>query len=178
MGILDSLIQISKGKIYLRRSKLLGIRPKIKGKPFISKETKLVIGDRLIIWSFLDRVSFFGQGKLGIGNNCFINNGVIIECRNRIEIGNDVKIGYRVLINDTNNHSVDGKEPVKNDPIKIGNNVWIASNSTILSGVTVGNNSVIAAGAVVTKDVPPNTVVAGVPARVVRNFEFKGEKRL
>lgn len=171
------IISVIKGKLLLRKAKRLGVRPKIKGTPYIDKELRLYIGDRFQIWSFFDKVCFFGQGEIRIGNNCFINNGTIIECRKKVEIGDNARIGYRVLINDTNNHSIDGKEPVKNEPVIIGNNVWISSNSTILAGVKIGDNAVIAAGAVVTKDVEPNTVVAGVPAKVVREFEFHGERR-
>ena len=57
-------------------------------------------------------------------------------------------------------------------PIVLGKNVWVGSNSTILSGVTIGDNSVVAAGAVVTKDVPENTVVGGVPARFIKRIEL------
>ncbi|MDE7192107.1 MAG: sugar O-acetyltransferase, partial [Clostridia bacterium] len=56
-------------------------------------------------------------------------------------------------------------------PVKIGNNVWIGAHATILSGVTIGDNAIIAAGAVVTKDVPQNTVVAGVPAKIIKKIE-------
>lgn len=56
-------------------------------------------------------------------------------------------------------------------PIVLGRNVWVGANVTILQGVTIGDNSVVAAGAVVTKDVPPNTVVGGVPARVIKTIE-------
>lgn len=176
--IVDNIIQLIKGQVYLRNSKKIGRRPRIRGKLFIDKDIRLYIGDKLQVWSFFDRVCFLGEGELKIGSNCFINNGVIIECRNSIEIGNNTKIGYRVLINDSNNHSVDGIVPVKNSPIKIGDNVWISSNSTILSGVTIGENAVVAAGAIVTKNVPKNTLVAGVPAKVIREFKFTGDRRL
>ena len=56
-------------------------------------------------------------------------------------------------------------------PVKIGNKVWVGAHATILAGVTIGDNAVVAAGAVVTKNVPPNTVVAGVPARVIKEIE-------
>ena len=56
-------------------------------------------------------------------------------------------------------------------PIVLGRNVWVGSNSTILAGVTIGDNAVVAAGAVVTKDVPDNVIVGGVPAKVIRHIE-------
>ena len=61
-------------------------------------------------------------------------------------------------------------------PIRLGKNVWVGSNSTILQGVTVGDNAIIAAGSVVTKDVPANMIVGGVPARYIRNID-KDEKQ-
>lgn len=62
-------------------------------------------------------------------------------------------------------------------PIVVGRNVWIGSNSTILQGVTIGDNSIIAAGSVVTKDVPANAIVAGVPARFIRSISPEEEKQ-
>ena len=72
----------------------------------------------------------------------------------------------------TLNHELEPsrRSSIVSAPIRIGNRVWIGSHSTILPGVTVGDGAVVAAGAVVTKDVPPNTVVAGVPAKVVKTI--------
>lgn len=168
---------IIKGIYYLRHSKKLGKRPQVKGNPYIDKHLGLYIGDRINLWSFFDKICFFGGGKLEIGDDCFINNGTIIECRDNICMGNNVNIGYRVLISDTSNHSIDGIEPVKVKPIKIGNNVWIASNCTILAGITIGDNSIVGAGSVVTKDILTNTLVVGNPPKVIRTFDFKGKRR-
>ncbi|MBP6872851.1 MAG: acyltransferase [Bacteroidales bacterium] len=72
------------------------------------------------------------------------------------------------MIRDSDNHNVLKEGYVQSKPILIGDNVWIGMRAIILKGVTIGNGSIVAAGAVVTKDVPPNTVVGGVPARVIR----------
>lgn len=89
-----------------------------------------------------------------------------------IEIGDGVLIGHNVVLA-TINHDLLPQNNRKNHyaPIKIGNHVWIGSNATVLSGVTIGEWAVVAAGAVVTKDVPPYTVVGGVPAKIIKKVE-------
>ena len=89
-----------------------------------------------------------------------------------ISIGNDVMIGPNVSIISAG-HPVaplDRRAHVVGKPIVIERNVWIAAGATIIGGVTVGENSVVAAGSVVTKDVPPNTLAGGNPARVIRSI--------
>lgn len=95
----------------------------------------------------------------------FINSGVNIYCFQEIRIGDHVAIAENVTIRDSDNHVILG-EPIKQAPIQIGDHVWIGMNVTILKGVSIGDNAVVAAGSVVINDVPPNTLVAGVPARV------------
>lgn len=98
----------------------------------------------------------------------YMNYGSVIECKNRIEIGEHCLIGERVKISDSNNHTINYDGYKKSGPVIIGNHVWICNDAIILSGVKIGSGSVIAAGAVVTKDVPHNCVVAGVPAKVIK----------
>lgn len=109
----------------------------------------------------------FGKNII-IGRDVFINSGCHFQDQGGIEIGDGSLIGHNVVLA-TINHDLDPGKKRKNHyaPIKIGAYVWIGSNATVLSGVTVGDWAVIAAGAVVTKDVPPRTVVGGVPARVL-----------
>lgn len=111
-------------------------------------------------------VQIFKGGKLYLGSG-FINSDTKIRCRNKIVIGEDVAISHNVLIIDCNGHNLDCKEDV-GKPIHIGNHVWIGSKCIILKGVTIGDNSVIAAGTIVTKDVPPNVLYGGNPARIIR----------
>lgn len=110
----------------------------------------------------------FGK-NITIGKNVFFNTGCSFQDRGGISIGNGSMIGMNVTIA-TLNHglAIETRNTTHPSPVIIGDNVWIGSSSTILPGVTIGDNSVIAAGAVVTKDVPKNTVVAGVPARVIK----------
>lgn len=107
------------------------------------------------------------NANVTIGNGGYFNHGTALQCDKEISIGNDVYIAPNVSIQDYDEHIVlkEGYEPSK--PIHIGNHVWIGKSATILKGVSIGDNSVIAAGAIVTKDVPPNSLVGGIPAKVI-----------
>lgn len=111
----------------------------------------------------------FGK-NLTIGKDVFINTGCSFQDRGGISIGNGSLIGMNVVIA-TLNHGLplETRGTTTPFPVVIGENVWIGSNATILPGITIGDNAVVAAGAVVTKDVPRNAVVAGVPAKKVKD---------
>ncbi|MBV5329484.1 MAG: acyltransferase [Chlorobium sp.] len=114
-----------------------------------------------------------------VGNNTTLAYEVTISVGERVEIGDDCLIADRVFIADNHGHPVDPERrrqmtkvfPEEIKPVKIGNNVWIGYQSVILRGVTIGDNSIVGANSVVTKDVPPNTVVAGNPAIIVRSLK-------
>jgi carbonic anhydrase/acetyltransferase-like protein (isoleucine patch superfamily) len=103
--------------------------------------------------------------ELGSG---YINNGCNIACFERITIGHDVAIAEEVVLRDSDNHALLRPDYVSTAPITIGNHVWIGMRAMILKGVTIGDGAVVAAGAVVTRDVPARALVGGVPARVLR----------
>ena len=104
-----------------------------------------------------------------VGKNVFINACCKFQDQGGITIGNGVLIGHNVTLA-TLNHDErpQFRQNIYPKPIKIGDNVWIGSNATILQGVTIGDGAIIGANAVVTKDVPENTIVAGVPAKIIR----------
>ena len=126
-----------------------------------------------------ERCTFFVDrgAVLTIGDNVGMSQAALI-CHKSITIGNNVKIGGGVCIYDTDFHSLDpvirrSSEDLKNraeEPVVIGNDVFIGAKSIILKGVTIGENSVIGAGSVVTKSVPANQIWAGNPARFIRNI--------
>ena len=112
--------------------------------------------------------------NIHVGENFLANYNVTILDIAPVHIGNDVMIGPNVLVT-TVNHPLSPMGRRKHlgvaKPVAIGNDVWIGGNVIILPGVTIGDNVVVAAGAVVTKDVADNCVVGGVPAKVIKTIE-------
>lgn len=110
--------------------------------------------------------------NITVGEGVFFNSGVRLQDQGGIRIGNRVLVGHNVVVA-TLDHDLapEQRSLLHAAPIVIEDDVWIGSNATITKGVTVGRGSVIAAGAVVTRDVPPMTVVGGVPARVLRTID-------
>ena len=110
--------------------------------------------------------------NIKLGRHVFINAGCCFQDQGGIEIGDNVQIGHQTVIA-TLNHDLNPEKRwnMIPAPVKIGNNVWIGSHATILAGVTIGDNSVVAAGAVVNKDIPSNVVVGGVPAKIIKEIK-------
>lgn len=104
-----------------------------------------------------------------IGKNVFINHGLTCMARGGIEIEDNVMIGPNVSLL-TANHELDNHMVLLVGKVTVKKNAWIGANSTILPGVTIGENAVVAGGAVVTKDVEPNTVVGGNPAKIIKRL--------
>lgn len=110
--------------------------------------------------------------NIKIGKNVFINACCKFQDQGGIEIGNGVLIGHNVTLAILNHDERPKfRQNIYPRPIKIGDNVWIGSNATILQGVTIGDGAIVGANAVVTKDVPENTIVAGIPAKIIRKTE-------
>ena len=122
---------------------------------------------------FLPFTSDFGK-NIKIGENVFINSGCRFQDQGQIIIGDQCLIGHNVVLA-TINHDYNplNRGTMYLKPIVLKEKTWIGSSSTILPGVTVGENSIVAAGSVVTKDVPPNTIVGGNPAKFISNLEDK-----
>jgi acetyltransferase-like isoleucine patch superfamily enzyme len=124
--------------------------------------------------------------KIEIGNNVFMGGGTLVDCLERVSIEDDVLISYQVIIMDSDNHSLRATERVgdlarwrrgtyswdnvERAPVIIRKKAWIGARAMILKGVEVGEGGVVASGAVVTRSVPPYTIVAGNPARVIREL--------
>ena len=139
----------------------------------------LIFGDKVSIGSYaIIRPTnlYGGEAGLGlkVGNNSSIGPYAYIGCSGYIEIGDNVMISPRVSIYSENHNFSETvlpmlKQGVTRSFVKIEDDCWIAANSVILAGVTVGKGSIVAAGAVVTKDVPPFSIVAGNPAQVIKS---------
>lgn len=110
--------------------------------------------------------------NLHIGKNVFINSGCRFQDQGGITIGDGALIGHNVVMA-TLNHSEDPETRgnLHPAPIHIGRNVWIGASAAILPGVTIGDGAIVGAGSVVTRDVPENMIVTGVPARILRSVD-------
>lgn len=129
----------------------------------MDRNSQLVIKKGFSFYYGGDIICFEGS-ELIVGSG-FANANIKIRCSKRIEIGEEVAISHNVTIMDSDAHCIcEGCEKTK--PVKIGNRVWIGSGAIILKGVTIGDGAVVAAGSVVVRDVPANSMVAGNPATV------------
>jgi maltose O-acetyltransferase len=112
------------------------------------------------------------EPRLVFGSRIYCNRYTMFDATDRIEVGSDVLIGPHCYITDHDHGMARGSpmhsQPMDSKPVKIGSDVWIGAHVVVLKGVTIGDGSVIAAGAIVNKDVPPGTIVGGVPGRVLR----------
>jgi acetyltransferase-like isoleucine patch superfamily enzyme len=119
------------------------------------------------------RLEVWRGATLEIGNGTYLNRNVEIVSARSVTIGRDCMIARDVLIMDTDQHALPGAE-VMTRPVVIGDRVWIGSRAIILKGVTIGHESVVGAGAIVTKSVPPRSVVVGPAAKVIRTLPEEG----
>lgn len=113
------------------------------------------------------------NGSIEIGDDFAINRGAILAAHERISIGDHVMIAEYVSVRDNGHAFADLTRPMRHQdydvaPIRIGNDVWIGRGAAILKGVSIGDGAIVAANAVVTKDIPPMQIWAGVPARLLR----------
>lgn len=146
----------------------------------ISIGVNVSFGDFVYLTAWPERSQNSTEPNLSIGNNCSFGAYNHITCANRVTIGDSLLTGKWVTITDNSHGETDkgtlGMRPQKRPitskgPVIIGNNVWIGDKATILPGVSIGDGAVIAANAVVTKDVPAYSVVGGNPAKVIKRNE-------
>lgn len=174
--------------IFGRNTIILGALPILK----LPQKGRVVLGDGVVLnsdyinsnTSLTTKVKFVtgNNGIIKIGNNCDLN-GTCFVAYDEIEIGDYCQFGSSSLITDTDFHPIDPAnrllqmkgeefpfESVKKNKVKLGNNVWVGWGTIILKGVTIGDNSIIAAGAVVVEDVPSCVIVGGNPAKIVKRL--------
>lgn len=126
------------------------------------------------------RIESNDKGVIRIHKKCSFNFGTRIECMNRVEIGEGVITGAYVYISDRNHRYADISKYISQQGftnpvggVKIGSGTWIGVHAVIVGTVTIGRNCVVAANAVVTKDVPDYSVVGGVPAKIIKQYDLK-----
>jgi acetyltransferase-like isoleucine patch superfamily enzyme len=185
--LLKFRLKESKGILFLgKRTKIIDARNISLGKTvFIDDYVEInalsrkgvKIGDNVTIRknSIIDCTGVIrelGEGII-IGNNVGISQNAFIQVRGMVEIGSNIMFGPGVSIFSENHDFSDTQkllmeQPVNRKGVKLCDNVWVGANTTILDGVVIGEGAIIAAGSVVTKNVPPNCVVGGVPAKIIK----------
>ena len=139
----------------------------------------IILGDYATVFASADkkvRLSIWSEkkneGRIRIGDFCLISPGVRISSASEIIIGDNCMIASHAYITDADWHGIyDRVSTGKKAPVKIDENVWIGDSAIICKGVSIGENSIVGAGAVVVNDVPPNKVAAGNPAKVVKSLD-------
>jgi acetyltransferase-like isoleucine patch superfamily enzyme len=161
------------GRVYLRKCYSVGSRVSVRGRVRVDANGTICVGNDVRIHSHLCRTQLStGPGaQLAIGDETFINHGVALSARQSVTIGKRCQIAPHVTVLDSDYHGVDDRDGgEKCAPVSIADDVWLGTRAIVLRGVSIGKGSVVAAGAVVTKDVPPNTLVGGVPAKELRKI--------
>ncbi len=154
--------------------------------PYINGRGRIVLGDNVFLAGKSTLV--FGNRRhelpeLIVGDDTFIGHDCVLAAAQSVRIGKHCLLASEVRISDFDGHPVDAarrraKEPTPPDAVKsvrIGDDVWLGTGAVILKGVTVGDRSIVGAYAVVTKDVPPDAIVAGNPARIVKHLSSTGD---
>lgn len=176
--IIKNIIYVIRSKAITSKARMIRFPIVIRGKKYIDFGTNITTGAYC-------RIEVHGEHDrkcLVFGDNVNIGYDVRISCSEHIAIGNNVLMGSRVLIIDNchGKYSDEAQDSPNTPPnkrknisksVKIEDNVWIGENSVIQMGVTVGFGSIIAANTVITKDVPAKTIVAGVPAKVIKVYD-------
>ncbi|MEA3496862.1 MAG: acyltransferase [Bacteroidota bacterium] len=174
--LIKGFINIILAKWYLRKCTKVGSLVSVTKKPIIKAQGKIFLADEVRIRSFPVKAKLLVDkgSELHVGKNSRIN-GAHISVSSKIVIGENVRIAPYVILIDNDYHKVDDhfSEEGTRGEIIIEDDVWIAMSAKIMKGVRIGKGSVVAMGALVTKDVPAYSVVAGVPAKVLKTIKPK-----
>jgi acetyltransferase-like isoleucine patch superfamily enzyme len=174
MKTLLRAVQLARGRLVFGvHGARLGARPRVVGRaPYVRNAGTMTIGERLVVRGHQFRAALTTDegGSLLLGDYAFINQGATIHAALSVTIGDRLMMADLAAIYDTDFHELELGGEVRRAPVVIGDNVWIGRGAVVLPGVTIGSHAVLAAGTVVTTDVPAGVLVAGVPGRVVREI--------
>lgn len=139
---------------------------------FLENSTLIINGDCMI--GYHSSIRLEENSTLEIGHNTYISANALIRVAKKVSIGKNCAISWNLTIldSDFHNYKVNEKEIINTKEVLIGDNVWIGNNVIILKGVHIGNNSIIAAGSVITKDVPDNCIAGGNPAKIIKDNAY------
>lgn len=143
-------------------------------RPIVDAPGRLTLGQRLVLNGRTTPILLTKgpEGHLELGDGVFLNSGVNVHASTHVVIGAGSRLANDVVVIDNDFHEVAPGSGVRRAPIRIGKDVWIGVRAIVLPGVSIGDGSVVAAGTIVTKDVPTGSLVAGVPGRVVQTFDL------
>jgi acetyltransferase-like isoleucine patch superfamily enzyme len=180
-GVLGDAAALLRARYYLRSAQALGPRVRLWGVPFVKNEGQLLIGDRVRLASGVStlELSVGPEGTLQIGDRVLINHGCSIGATKLVRIGDRCNLGSQSILIDNAFHELDPErrnERPDSAPVVLEDNVWLAARVIVLPGVTIGRDSVVGAGSVVTKDIPAGVLAAGIPAKVIRPLVGNGDR--
>ncbi len=170
--LLRGSTQVVRARWALRRAEASS-SVRLTGSARVVNHGRMSFGDRVRLDGGTVRLEFvtWARGELRIGANTFINYGTTVSAVERVEIGKDCNIGQYCIIMDSDYHSVENHHlPGESRPVVIQDDVWLGARTVVLRGSTIGRGSVIGANSVVTGEIPPYSVAAGSPARVLRRL--------
>ena len=185
-------INLIKTKIFFPKARIIRFPFDIRGKKYIKygKNFTTGIGCRIEVYNFNNGISDGKNPQLIIGNNVQINDYVHLSCAESVIIEDNVLIASKVYVSDLNHGNYSSlKNPehscpdeivkerkIFTKPVKICQNTWLGENVAVLSGVTIGKNSIIGANSVVSKNIPENCIAVGNPVKVIKQYNFKTKK--
>ena len=182
-------INLIKTKIFFPKARLIRFPFDIRGKKYIKygKNFTTGVGCRIEAYNFNNENTGIKTPQLIIGNNVQINDYVHLSCAESVIIEDNVLIASKVYVSDLNHGNYSSlKNPehscpdeivkerkIFTKPVKICQNTWLGENVAVLSGVTIGKNSIIGANSVVSKNIPENCIAVGNPAKVIKKYNFE-----
>lgn len=176
---LATALAVVRARGAFRGCQQVGSGARLYGRCRVSGASGIRIGERLLMLSHNVpcELTAHDDGRLEIGDRVFVNYGASISAHTLVRIGNDCKIGQHAIILDCDYHDLEhplhdgGHGPSR--PVVLEDGVWLSARVTVLKGVRIGRSSVIAAGSVVTRDIPAGVLAGGMPARVLRPIAFR-----
>jgi carbonic anhydrase/acetyltransferase-like protein (isoleucine patch superfamily) len=178
-GTASIVLATARARVALRGCREVGYGPRLFGRCRVSGGSGIHVGERLLMIAGTApcELNTHEGGRLEIGHRVFINYGSSISAHALVRIGDDCKIGQHAIILDCDYHDMEdplhygGHGPAL--PVVLEQGVWLGARVTVLKGVTIGRSSVIAAGSVVTRDIPAGVLAGGMPAKVLRKLDLR-----
>jgi acetyltransferase-like isoleucine patch superfamily enzyme len=162
-------VQIQSGRLLLGEADVPSKQRSLSTELILDDGAEMMCAGDLILYEGV-KVRIMKNAKCSFGHHTYLNRSATIDCTLEIHVGDYCAISDNVQILDSDFHTIacDGKKTKMSKPVHIGNHVWIGRSAIILKGVTIGDGAIVGAGSIVTRDVPPGCLVAGNPARVIK----------